>query len=544
MPSRRLVEKLSACAVAAAMGALAIASASVAETPDWLKNGIIYQIFPDRFYNGDVKNDVKSGSYTHAGKPTVQRNWGESPKAKGDEDQSLLFFGGDLSGIKKKLSYIRKTVGANIIYLTPIFKAPRNHKYDTADYDIVDPAFGINRDLEQLSSALHKNVARTKGRLILDGVFNHTGDSHKWFGKNEPQTGYTGAYQSKTSPYSQYYTFTNWPNRYAMFMIYDSLPQLNFASKELKKEIYAAPDSIAIKYLKPPFNIDGWRLDAAKHVDKDGGPGENSFNHEIWRAFREAVKTAKPDAALIGEYWENASPWLANEDQWDSATNFDGFTQPVSRWITGKDFNNKPASMSASEFERTLRETRERLPAEIQQSMSNHLSNHDISRFGERSGGDLRKTQLGLIFMMTYVGVPTIYYGDEYGMTGDAEQGNRKSMDWTQANRNNDCVRFCGKLAQIRNKYSALRTGKFETLKTDDDRNTFCFARVKNSEKIVVVLNNSDRMQTVEVPVGTLKLSGAARVENVLSKQTHLVRDGVVTLDVPAFHGAILVEED
>jgi alpha-glucosidase len=511
------------------------------KTPTWLKDGIIYQIFPDRFNNGDTANDVTDGKYKYAGVATIQRHWGESPVAKNDEDRSLIFYGGDLNGIIAKLNYIRTTIGANVVYLNPIFKSPSNHKYDTSDYDVVDPAFGTNEQLAQLSASLHNILNGKRGYLILDGVFNHTGDSHKWFGKYDAIPGVTGAYQSLQSPYRSFYTFKSWPNKYAMFLTYDSLPKLNFASKALKYALYVAPDSVALKYLKAPFNIDGWRLDAPKYVDSDGRDGSDNFNHEIWRQFRTAVKSVNPQAALIGENWENANAWTASGDQWDSVTNFDAFTQPVSEWITGRSVGNDVAALSVSEFERWLRLTRANYPTNVQQVLSNHLSNHDIARFAERAHGDIWKTNLALFFQMTYVGTPTIYYGDEYGMEGGADPDCRRTFDWTKADSNNPTIALTHKLIAVRNKYPALRTGSFMALKVDDVNNVFQFARLDKQNQIAVVLNNASTEKTVDVPIRLMDLPDNTMVKDEISGSSYQVKSGKVTVMVPGHCGAILV---
>lgn len=502
---------------------------------------MIYQVFPDRFFNGDKNNDVQTNSYTHAGRPTVRREWNESPKGKDGEDQGQIFFGGDLKGIRKKLSYIRKTVGANIIYMTPVFKAPSNHKYDTSDYDFVDPAFGTNKDLAALSAQIHKTQNGKAGHLILDGVFNHTGDSHKWFGKYEAAVGDPGAFQSQQSPYSKFYTFWQWPDKYACFMTFDSLPKLNFGSDEVRRRIFTTPDSVAQRYLRAPYSIDGWRLDAPKHADANGGQGENEFNHSLWREFRRSVKDVNPQAAIIGEYWGNARDWTAAGDQWDGATNFEGFTQPVSQWITGKTFTGEHAPLTVSQFDRQLKLTRDEYPLAVQHSMSNHLSNHDIPRFAERADGDIRKTILALIFQMTYIGVPTIYYGDEYGMTGGADPDNRKPMDWSKAKKDNTAISVCRKLTIIRNKFPALRTGSFMTIKTDDARKVYCYARTNATEKVLVILNNDNCKQSIAVPVSTLGLRSGITVRDQLSGNHYAVKDERITINVPSYFGAILV---
>ena len=183
-------------------------------TPSWMKNGVMYQVFPDRFYDGDTSNDVTNGQYTYAGCATEQHAWGSSVTANVSGCNTAVFFGGDLAGIDQKLGYIKNTIGADIVYLNPIFASPTNHKYDTQDYYNVDPAFGSNATLQQLITDVHSGANGPHGYLILDGVFNHSGDSNCWFGKASygsitcPQQ---GAYQSQASPYYSYYTFQTWP---------------------------------------------------------------------------------------------------------------------------------------------------------------------------------------------------------------------------------------------------------------------------------------------------------------------------------------------
>lgn len=511
------------------------------KTPAWLKSGVIYQIFPDRFCNGGTGNDIVTGQYAYRSVSTLQRKWGESPVTKNGDERSFTFYGGDLKGVIEKLDYIRSTLGANIVYLNPIFKAPSNHKYDTADYDVVDPAFGSNATLVELSANLHKTLHGRRGYLILDGVFNHTGDGHKWFGKYDPIPGAMGAYQSRRSPYFSYYNFKKWPTDYAHFMVYDSLPKLNFGSSQLRKAIYQSPNSVALKYLRAPYNIDGWRLDAPKYVDADGLDGSDNFNHGIWRQFRACVKSVNSQAAIIGENWENASSWTADGKQWDSVTNFNAFTSPVSQWITGKKIDDSSGALSTSEFEKMLRLTRAEYPSNVQQVLSNHLSNHDISRFAQRAGGDTGKAALALIFQMTYVGAPTIYYGDEYGMMGGGDPDCRRTFDWSEVAPDNRLIGLTHRLISIRNRYSALRTGSLMTLCVDDKNSVFVFGRIDKNNRIAVVLNNSNGDQSVDVPLKMLDIPDDAVVTDELSGNRYQVRSGKISLTVAGHYGAILV---
>jgi alpha-glucosidase len=518
------------------------------KTPQWLKDGVIYQIFPDRFANGDTSNDIQTGAYRYAGQQTIKRDWGQSPIPDAGQSASMIFFGGDLNGVAKKLSYIRSNLGADIIYLNPIFRAPSNHKYDTSDYQHVDPAFGTDQTLVDLSAQIHREVDGHPGYLLLDGVFNHTGDSHTWFAKyaydyraDKRNSSGPGAYQSKNSVYSNYYTFFNWPNKFATFLDAHSLPKLNYGSQSVKDEIYAKPDSIALRYLKPPFNIDGWRLDAPQYVDANGNQGSDETNHSVWREFRQATKSCKPDAAILGEYWDNAAAWTADGDQWDCATNFDGFTQPVSEWITGRDYENNPAKLSASQFDLWLSGSRAHYPTNVQQSMSNHLSNHDITRFAERAGGDISKLKLALIFQMSYIGVPTIYYGDEYGMQGGKDPDDRRTFDWSQVRSNNPTIEFVHKLISIRQKYAALRQGSFITLDVNDTDNTYAFGRMDDHNKIAVVLNNDDQAHRIDISAFKLDIADSSQLVDELSGNVVTIHNGHATLDLPARSGMILV---
>src|SRR5579883_2495619 len=388
------------------------------ETPDWMKNGVMYQIFPDRFYDGDTSNDVKSGEYTDAGCATERHPWGTSVFAKDRRCNSEVFFGGDLAGIDQKLSYVKGTVGADIIYLNPIFRSPTNHKYDTQDYYRVDPAFGTSATLEHLIADIHGTSNGRRGYIILDGVFNHSGDTSCWFGRETygsiscPQP---GAYQSQSSPYYGYYTFQSWPRSYSTFANdVPSMPKLDYgpSGSAVRRQIYGGETSVMQTYLRAPYRIDGWRLDVAQLLDAGGHDGSDPTNHQIMRELRSAVLSANPNAEILGEYWEDASPWLDDGKEWDGAMNYNGFTRPVSEWLCGQDEKGRSASVSESALDRWLRASRADLPVNVQETMTNALGTHDTPRFATRCGADIRKTYLGLILQFTYVGTPTVYYGD------------------------------------------------------------------------------------------------------------------------------------
>lgn len=513
------------------------------KTPDWMKNGVMYQIFPDRFYNGDMSNDIQTGTNQYNGNLAEKKTWGSSVLAGAGYNNNLVFFGGDLSGVNQKLSYIKQTLAANIIYMHPIFQAPTNHKYDTEDYYSVDSGLGTNALLQTLISNIHSSTNGPKGYVVLDGVFNHTGDTNQWFDKyNKWPT--AGAYESQSSTWSNYYNFQTWPTTFSTFLASSRLPKLNFGStgSSVRNALYNASTSVAKTYLGAPYSIDGWRLDAPQYADKDSGSGNNSTNHTIWKEFRSAVKSINPNANILGEYWGNASSWTAAGDQWDGATNFDGFTQPVSEWITGKDYSNNAALIPTSQFDSWLLGTRANYPTNVQQVMSNHLGNHDITRFGTRARGDIWKTYLALFFQMTYIGTPTIYYGDEYGMQGGADPDNRRTFDWAQGTTSNSAVSLTQQLISIRNQYPALRTGSFMTLLADDATDIYSFGRFDNTNRIAVVLNNDTARKSVTVPVSKMSVMDGSTMTDQITGTTYTVQNGSVTVSVNGHYGAILTQ--
>ena len=513
-------------------------------TPSWAKNGVMYQIFPDRFYDGDPGNDVQTNQYTYYGSPTEKKSWGASPYADAGYSNSTVFFGGDLQGIDQKLGYIKKTLGANILYLNPIFTAPSDHKYDTQDYYNVDPAFGGNAALRQLVNDVHSSANGPQGYVVLDGVFNHTGTWDAWFNEYNTYPNTLGADQSQSSPYYNYYTFQHWPDTYSTFLNVSSLPKLDYGSSgsAVRNAIYNTPGSVAQYWIRN-YGIDGWRLDAAQYADAGGNNGSDATNHQIWQEFRNAVKGANPNAFIFGEYWGNANAWTNGTPwQWDAATNYDGFTQPVSEWITGEDYSGNAASISASQFDNWLRGTRANYPEDVQQVMANFLSSHDITRFGERAGGDIQKTELAAIFQMTYVGLPTIYYGDEYGMRGGADPDDRRTFDWSQVSSGNASIALFHKLIAMREAYPALRTGSFITLLTDDANKIYSFGRMDQKNRIAVVLNQDSQSHMVTIPAYQLSMMNGSKVTDELTGNVYQVQNGQVTVDVEGEGGVVLVQ--
>ena len=331
-------------------------------TPGWAKGAVMYQIYVDRFCNGDPSNDVLSNEYCYIGEPVIKVDeWGRDPASM----DVRCFYGGDLQGVLDKMDYI-EGLGVEVIYFNPLFVSPSNHKYDIQDYDHIDPHFGKIVDDEgellppgskenRLSTRYIRRVtsfnnltasdelfakvveeAHKRGiRVILDGVFNHCGSFNKWMDREriyENADGYDkGAFISSDSPYRYYFRFNDdsrWPYNptYDGWWGHDTLPKLNY---EGSKEVYDYILNIGKKWVSPPFNADGWRLDVA--ADLGHSP---EFNHKFWKDFRKAVKEANPNAIILAEHYGSTRDWLQG-DEWDTVMNYDAFMEPVTWFLTG-----------------------------------------------------------------------------------------------------------------------------------------------------------------------------------------------------------------
>ena len=334
-------------------------------TPDWAKGAVMYQIYTDRFFNGDPTNDVETREYFYIDDYSEKvTDWNKYPNAKLGVRE---FYGGDLKGVMDKLDYLQE-LGVDVIYFNPLFVSPSNHKYDTQDYDYVDPHFGVIvedggellkdgekdnskatkyqkrvADLKNLKATnqlfieLVEEIHKRGMKVILDGVFNHCGSFNKWMDRERIYEGFEGyqpgAYISADSPYKNYFYFndskeTDWPynKNYKGWWNHNTLPKLNYElSDELEKYIL----DIGRKWVYPPFNADGWRVDVAADLGKT-----KEYNHEFWKKFRKAVKEANPNAIVLAEHYGNPKEWLMG-DEWDTVMNYDAFMEPLTWFLTG-----------------------------------------------------------------------------------------------------------------------------------------------------------------------------------------------------------------
>lgn len=514
------------------------------KTPEWAKGAVMYQIYVDRFCNGDPFNDVLTDEYSYIGDHVHHvDNWYQYP-AQMDVRE---FYGGDLQGVLNKMDYL-ENLGIEAIYFNPLFVSPSNHKYDIQDYDYIDPHFGkivvdkgkllekgdkdnthatkyINRvtnkaNLEASNELFIKVVeeAHKRGiKVILDGVFNHCGSFNKWIDREriyENAKGYEkGAFVAKESPYKDYFAFRgdHWPynHSYDGWWGHDTLPKLNYEGSE---DLFEYVLKIAAKWVSPPFNADGWRLDVA--ADLGHTP---KFNHHFWQEFRRVVKEANPNAIILAEHYGNTRDWLQG-NEWDTVMNYDAFMEPITWFLTGmekhSDDYREDLLGNADCFWGAMRHHSANFATPSWQVAMNELSNHDHSRFLTRTNHRVgRNSTLGpeaanqninkavfreaVVMQMTWVGAPTIYYGDEAGLCGFTDPDNRRTYPWGREDW--DMIAFHKNIIRIRKDITALRTGSLKYI--DADYNYLAYARFDRQDQCIILVNNNHHEITKTVTV-------------------------------------------
>lgn len=446
--------------------------------PEWVRSSVFYQIFPDRFADGDPSNNVQTSEYALSKKPVIQRNWGERPRPH-SASGGAEFFGGDLQGIVQKLDYVQN-LGINALYLNPIFTAPSNHKYDTADYFNVDPHFGGNTALAELRTALDQRSMY----LMLDIVLNHCGATHSWF---------TAAQHDIHAPTSDYFTWLKHPDEYESWLGHRSLPKLNYASSALRRAIYESDHSVVRHWLRAPYRIDGWRIDVANMMARQGA---NQLGHKIGRALRRAVKHESASAYVLGEHFYDGSNHLQG-DELDASMNYRGFTFPVLQWLAGFDMASVWGQAWADRSLLPTHALAEQLlaflsviPWQIALNQFSLLDSHDTPRLLTIVGGDVRLHELAVTLQMTFPGVPCVYYGDEVGLQGAGDPDNRRCMPWDEAEWNHDLHAFYRRMIHLRRESSALSEGGFQLLLAEGD--TLAFTRSSQHETLLIVAHRRD----------------------------------------------------
>ena len=412
--------------------------------PQWAADQIFYQIFPDRFARSLPREAEQDHVYYHhaAGQEIILRDWDEPVTAQAG---GSTFYGGDLDGISEKLPYLKK-LGVTALYLNPVFKAPSVHKYDTEDYRHVDPQFGGDGALLRL----RHNTQQLGMRLVLDGVFNHSGDSHAWFDRHNRGTG--GACHNPESPWRDWYSFSD-DGTALDWLGYASLPKLDYQSESLVNEIYRGEDSIVRHWLKAPWNMDGWRLDVV-HMLGEAGGARNNMQHVA--GITEAAKETQPEAYIVGEHFGDARQWL-QADVEDAAMNYRGFTFPLWGFLANTDISYDPQQIDA-------------------QTCMAWMDNY-------RAG------------LFTWPGVPCIYYGDEVGLDGKNDPFCRKPFPWQVEKQDTALFALYQRMIALRKKSQALRHGGCQVLYAED--NVVVFVRVLNQQRVLVAINRGEACEVV-----------------------------------------------
>lgn len=562
--------------------------------PKWIQGAVMYQIYIDRFCNGNPENDVVTNEYVYIGKPVERvEDWSTNPS---DMDVRR-FYGGDLQGIWDKLDYL-KSLKVEVIYLNPVFVSPSNHKYDSQDYDHIDPHFAVikndtdllvepdatdndNADkytartanIENLKAsdeffAQFMKAAHERGlRVIVDGVFNHCGSFNKWLDAEliyQHEGGYPlGAFVSEDSPYHHFFEFKRedgWPfnDSYSGWWDHATLPKLNYEGSE---ELYQYILKVAKKWVSPPYNVDGWRLDVAADLGHSC-----EFNHMFWRDFRKAVKEANPDAVILAEHYGDPESWLEG-DQWDTVMNYDAFMEPVSWFLTGlekhSDEQNEALLGNGAAFFDSMNYHMSKMQTQSLMAAMNELSNHDHSRFMTRtnrrtgrlavSGAEAASEGInhgifrqGVVLHMTWPGAPTIYYGDETGLCGWTDPDNRRTYPW--GHEDYELIEFHRYMTGIRNRNPAFRKGTIKPLLAE--QGSIAFGRFCKGSKCVIIINTDEDERTVWVPVWQIGVTDGEQMRRLMLTyeegynagcMDYPVKDGILEAGLPARGAMILV---
>ena len=559
--------------------------------PDWATGALMYQIFIDRFNRGDETNDVVDDEYIYIGLPVQHReNWNEYPS----NFDVGYFYGGDLAGVLQKLDYL-KDFGVEVIYFNPLFVSPSNHKYDTQDYDYIDPHIGkIVDDCEGvLNESDHNNerafkylkrvtskknleasneffakfieeAHRRNIRVIIDGVFNHCGSFNKWMDKEgiykRAEENYPlGAYWSKESEFRSYFNFVG--DEYDGWWGHDTLPKLYYEnSKKLIDEIL----HIGRKWLLPPYNVDGWRLDVAADLGYS-----KEFNHLFWAMFRTVVKGTKSDALILAEHYGDPTYWLDGKC-WDGIMNYDGFMEPVSWFLTGLEKHSDRSDMNlkgnSDAFFMMLFNALGKIPYKMALVSMIQLSNHDHSRFLTRTNGvigrinthkpedamenvrlDIMRQEI--MMQLTLPGAPTVYYGDEVGLCGFTDPDSRRTYPW--GNENLELLeyhRYMNKLHRVRKE---LRGGSL--IKLISKEGVVGYSRVQKDSISVIIINAGDYEKRINIPLYLTGIRDNAVISRVMCTRpagynvgiiTYLCDNGYLNIHVEPHSGYMFVSEN
>ncbi|OGO14711.1 MAG: hypothetical protein A2Y93_05970 [Chloroflexi bacterium RBG_13_68_17] len=461
--------------------------------PDWVQDSVFYQIFPDRFANGEPSNDP----------PNVQP-WGARPTIHG-------FQGGDLRGVIQRFDYLLD-LGVTALYFNPIFQATSNHRYNTSDYYRIDPKLGRREDFNELLAVAHRHGLR----VILDGVFNHCGRGFFAFQdllENQTHSPYRDWYHIRRFPLDAY--GEGRAENYAAWWGFRSLPKFNTSNPQVRSFL------LGVGRYWVEAGADGWRLDVPNEIDDD----------EFWAEFRETVRSANPDAYLVGEIWDVNPRWVGPR-------NFDGLMNYPLRnsllgWVA-------EASLSTTALATSIESLLTAYPRPHAFASYLPLGSHDTERIRTLCAGDVRKVRLMALIQFGLPGAPAIYYGDEIGMEGGKDPDSRRAFPWSESKWDRGLRDYYKGLIRLRRRLEPLRRGEYLRLLADDGAGVYAFARRTEAQAAVIVANASESTRQVEIPVSGLGWADGTSTVDEMHGARRLVSAGAVRLRLPPRDGTIL----
>ncbi|MFE7846339.1 glycoside hydrolase family 13 protein [Microbacterium sp. NPDC057407] len=496
--------------------------------PAWLTESVMYQVFPDRFARSAHADEHPTPEWA------IPAEWTD-PVEPVMPARSQQFYGGDLHGVIEKLDHLT-ALGVNLLYLTPIFPAESNHRYDAGSFDRVDPLLGGDDTYIALIEAAHARGIRVIGDLTS----NHSGDSHEWF---RAAFGHPGA------PEEEFYYFTDDGNtEYVSWLGYASLPKFDWSSDALRRRFITGEDSVVAKWLKPPYRIDGWRIDVANMT---GRLGAVDLNADVRQLLRETMLRINPDAILLGESTNDATSDLQG-DGWHGAMTYPGFTRPLWGWlsepsdvpyrdvdgveVTAPWFFGQPIGgiprYTARQFADTVTRFTAGIPWRVRLGNMQPLDTHDTARFATHAAPGAMPVAVGL--SLTMPGLPVVYAGDEFGLPGVDGESSRTPMPWGTEDEPAVAERIAlyRDLIAVRRAHPALQSGGFRWLHVDDE--TVVFVRETADETILVLATRGDA--DAAIPAGSV--AGAASAQALFGDATLAVADDgavLISADGPAF---------
>jgi cyclomaltodextrinase len=498
-------------------------------TPEWVKDTIFYQIFPDRFSRSE-----------RVIKPSNLELWDSPPTVSG-------FKGGDLLGVAERLDYLRE-LGITAIYFNPIFQSTANHRYHTHDYYHVDPILGGDEAFRSMLDAAHAQGIR----VVLDGVFNHASRGFyqfnhtlengpaspylDWFYVDEERLRSGGRLDAYPSPEQKRLARNGRSLErlgYRAWWDLAALPKLNTDTEAVRRFIF----DVARHWIE--FGIDGWRLDVPHEIDDDA----------FWRQFRRVVKAANPEAYIVGELWGDSRRWLQG-DQFDAVMNYI-FNRACLGFFGGEqlDASQHPGgytlqALNATQFADAVDDVLALYDWQVTLVQLNLLSSHDMPRFLTLMQGDKAALKLATLFQMTFPGAPCVYYGDEIGLEGRRDPDCRRTFPWDEARWDHDLLAFFRRAIHLRHEHPTLRRGRYLRLHADDQHGVYAFARQGEDEMVVVVLNNGPTGYDLNVPTSDLFTDGTTLRDLWEGGQAQVAAGRIIGATLPPRSGAVLAVEE